>query len=86
MTNATLERQALPFDLIPDWIPFVGKLDDMAAGVLAGMGLTMMWVGWTYGTGPKPPEVGNIMERGGMRYDRTNHLACTRQPSFPILR
>ena len=34
----------------------VGKLDDMAAGVLAGCGLTMMWAGWNYGTGPKPPE------------------------------
>jgi mannose/fructose/N-acetylgalactosamine-specific phosphotransferase system component IIC len=34
----------------------VGKLDDMAAGAVAGVGLTMMWAGWTYGTGPKPPE------------------------------
>ena len=30
---------------------FVGRLDDMAAGLVAGVGLTMMWAGWSYGTG-----------------------------------
>lgn len=58
----------------------------MAAGVIAGVGLTMMWVGWTYGTGPKPPEVGERHGYGEEHVvDRTDHLACTRQASFPIL-
>ena len=51
-----LAYRGLHFDLIPDWIPLFGKLDDLAAGGVAGAGCAMMYFGWHYGTGPKPTE------------------------------
>jgi len=54
---AAVAYRQLPLDLIPDWIPFVGKLDDLIAGLFAGVGLTLVYAGWHYGTGPKPPEI-----------------------------
>ena len=46
----------LPLDLVPDWVPMIGKMDDLLAGLVAGVGLTIMFIGWHFGMGPKPVE------------------------------
>mmetsp|Transcript_17197 Transcript_17197/g.56302 ORF Transcript_17197/g.56302 Transcript_17197/m.56302 type:complete len:214 (+) Transcript_17197:29-670(+) len=52
-----LTYKLLPIDLIPDWMPFVGRIDDMIAGVVMGAGAALAYTGYMYGKGPKPPEV-----------------------------
>ena len=54
---AGMAYRALPFDLIPDFLPVVGGLDDMVAGMIAGAGVALMYLGWQFGTGPKPIEM-----------------------------
>jgi hypothetical protein len=47
----------LPIDLIPDFIPVIGGMDDMVAGMIAGVGIALMYLGWHFGTGEKPVEI-----------------------------
>ena len=56
MFVVAMTYRQLPLDLIPDWIPFIGKADDLIAGLFAGVGLTITFIGWHFGMGPKPIE------------------------------
>ena len=56
MFVVAMTYRQLPLDLIPDWMPFIGKADDLIAGLIAGVGLTITFIGWHFGMGPKPIE------------------------------
>ena len=56
MFVVAMTYRQLPLDLIPNWIPFIGKADDLIAGLIAGVGLTITFIGWHFGMGPKPIE------------------------------
>mmetsp|Transcript_37135 Transcript_37135/g.55331 ORF Transcript_37135/g.55331 Transcript_37135/m.55331 type:complete len:211 (+) Transcript_37135:24-656(+) len=46
----------LPIDLAFDWIPILGKLDDMLAKMTFGAGLMMCYMGYQFGSGKVPKE------------------------------
>lgn len=46
----------LPIDLVPDWIPVFGGLDDALAKMTAGAGLMMAYLGHEFGAGDVPAE------------------------------
>mmetsp|Transcript_18791 Transcript_18791/g.27790 ORF Transcript_18791/g.27790 Transcript_18791/m.27790 type:complete len:185 (+) Transcript_18791:118-672(+) len=56
MTCMGMAYVALPIDLLPDWIPIFGNLDDMAARMLGGAGLMMCYLGYYFGVGDTPEE------------------------------
>ncbi len=45
---AVLYKLLGTWDLIPDWFPLLGKLDDSLAWILMLFGLTMGAVGWFF--------------------------------------
>lgn len=56
MTCMGMSYVALPIDLLPDWIPIFGNLDDMAARMVGGAGLMMCYLGYYFGGGETPEE------------------------------
>ena len=59
---AGVAYRALPLNLIPNFLPIVGHLDDALAGAVAVAGVALMYIGWQYGTGPKPTEMVIVAE------------------------
>ena len=59
---AGVAYRALPLNLIPNFLPIVGHLDDALAGAVAVAGVALMYLGWQYGTGPKPTEMVIVAE------------------------
>ena len=56
ITTMGMAYIALPFDLIPDWIPIFGIIDDLLAKMAFGGGLMMFYMGYKFGNGEIPRE------------------------------
>jgi len=62
MFSFSYAYRSLPLDLIPDFIPIIGKFDDLLAGMLMGVGVAMMYAGFNYGSGEVPAEAARAVE------------------------
>ena len=51
MTVSGVSYRCLPFDLIPDWIPQVGMIDNELASMTTGAGVMLCVVGYKLGSG-----------------------------------
>mmetsp|Transcript_56130 Transcript_56130/g.177853 ORF Transcript_56130/g.177853 Transcript_56130/m.177853 type:complete len:166 (-) Transcript_56130:76-573(-) len=70
-TAAFLEAmiyRMLPFSLIPNWMPLIGGLDEVVAGMVMGFGAVTTYIGWEYGTGPKPQQAIYVVETFSVVY------------------
>jgi hypothetical protein len=56
MTVMGMGYVALPIDLVPDFIPIFGGIDNTIAKLTAGGGLMMAYMGYKFGTGETPRE------------------------------
>ena len=61
LVTMSMTYVVLPIDLIPDFIPIVGGLDDKIATLVCGMGFMMTYMGYQFGTGDIPSELQMIV-------------------------
>lgn len=61
LVTMSMTYVVLPIDLIPDFIPIVGGLDDKIATLICGMGFMMTYMGYQFGTGDIPSELEMIV-------------------------
>eukprot|EP00548_Thalassiothrix_antarctica_P020384 CAMPEP_0194188424 /NCGR_PEP_ID=MMETSP0154-20130528/54972_1 /TAXON_ID=1049557 /ORGANISM="Thalassiothrix antarctica, Strain L6-D1" /LENGTH=147 /DNA_ID=CAMNT_0038908837 /DNA_START=67 /DNA_END=507 /DNA_ORIENTATION=+ len=59
----------LPIDLLPDFIPLIGNLDNMLARMVGGAGFMMCYLGYLFGTGDTPKELEQIVNITRIAYD-----------------
>ena len=71
MFSFSYAYRSLPLDLIPDFIPIIGKFDDLLAGMLMGLGVAMMYAGFNYGSGEVPTEALRAVELTRGAYNKS---------------
>ena len=71
MFSFSYAYRSLPLDLIPDFIPIIGKFDDLLAGMLMGLGVAMMYAGFNYGSGEVPSEAMRAVELTRGAYNKS---------------
>jgi len=69
MASMGMAYIALPFDLVPDWIPILGKIDDLFAKMAFGGGLMMCYMGYNFGGGETPKEFEMVVTAYTTAYD-----------------
>ena len=69
MASIDMAYIALPFNLVPDWIPILGEIDNLLANMVFGGGLMMCYMGYNFGNDETPREFGILVTALTTVYD-----------------
>lgn len=72
--------RCLPIDLVPDFLPIIGKLDNLLAGVVIGIGISVAVFGYKFGVGPHPESSTQLTEYGAFIYHQSQPYVLAASP------